>query len=62
MIGVLNIVVLEDQVKYRSFAKAIKALLDEDTLISISYFFIFRLFLNNTGSGIQQVDLSFARH
>lgn len=38
MIGVLNIVVLEDQVKYRSFAKAIKALLDEDTLISISYF------------------------
>ena len=40
MIGVLNIVVLEDQVKYRSFAKAIKALLDEDTLISISYYFI----------------------
>ena len=52
MIGVLNIVVLEDQVKCRSLAKAIKALLDEDTLISISYFFIFRLFLNNTGNGI----------
>ena len=52
MIGVLNIVVLEDQVKYRSFAKAIKFFLDEDTLISISYYFIFCLFLNNTGSGI----------